>query len=191
MIKPEKYLGVKINKNGVLHFCGADVVRLAEKFGTPLYVMDEEIVRENCKAFRKEFGARYEGKVLIVYATKALSALAVLRLIAEEGLGADASSACEIHGALRAGFPADKIYFHGNFKKREDLQYALKNSVGRIVIDSSEEAELLNSIARHAGKKTSVLLRVTPGIEAHTHHMIQTGKIDTKFGVPLAGGEAF
>ncbi|MEW6203100.1 MAG: diaminopimelate decarboxylase [bacterium] len=191
MIKPEKYPGVSINKKGILHFGGADVVRLAEKFGTPLYVMDERIVRDNCKAFRKEFGARYEGKVLVVYATKALSSLAVLRIVADEGLGADASSVGEIHGALRAGFAADKIYFHGNFKKREDLEYALKNHIGRIVIDSREEAELLNSVARRAGKKAAVLLRITPGIEAHTHHMIQTGKIDTKFGVPLAGGEAF
>lgn len=173
-----------------MHFGGANTVELAKKFGTPLYVLDGGMLRGICRGFNEEFGKRYPGETLVLFATKALSALSVLALAAEEGFGADVASPGELYGALEAGVPKDRIYLHGNFKKEEDIEYALRRGVGRVVVDSDDEVDILDGVAGRLRRKARVLVRVTPGIEAHVHEMVQVGKLDTKFGMPLEGGAA-
>lgn len=189
-VTPERFPGATIDGRGALRFGGADTVELAKRFGTPLYVMDGDMLRGICREFRDEFGKRYPGESLVLYASKALSALAVLRVAAEEGLGADAASPGELYGALKAGMPPERVYLHGNFKKAEELEYALKRGVGRIVVDSDDEAEALDAAAGRLRRKARALVRITPGVEAHVHEMVQVGKLDTKFGMPLQGGAA-
>ncbi|MEW5945896.1 MAG: diaminopimelate decarboxylase [bacterium] len=190
MITPEKFPGAEIDPTGVLRFGGADTLALAKKYRTPLYVMDEDVLRANCREFRRGFEAAYPGETRVLYSAKAMTALEVMRTAADEGLGLDASSMGEVRGALLAGIEPGEIYLHGGFKKEQDLRDALRLGVGTIVLDSRDEALTLERLARASKRKPAVLLRVTPGIEAHTHHFIQTGRLDTKFGVPIAGGAA-
>lgn len=164
-------------------------MELAREFGTPLYVLDEQFLRDNCRQYRRAFMERYD-KALVIYASKALATTAVFRIIEEEGLGLDVVSGGEIFTALEAGFPMEKVYFHGNNKSPQELRLALEVGVGRIVVDNLYEMELLNSIALEMGKKADILIRITPGIEAHTHDYIRTGQIDSKFGLVLSNGQA-
>jgi len=187
-VKVEKYEGASI-KRGKLHFGGANVISLAGEFGTPLYVIDEGVFRDRCRSYREAFESRYS-PVKVLLASKALITLATTRIAREEGLGMDVASIGEMRGALKAGVPAGEMFFHGNFKKEEELEEALRRGIGRIVVDSHTEADTLDSVARRLNVKARVLLRITPGVEAHTHEMIQVGKLDTKFGVPLEGGAA-
>ena len=178
------------NAGGHLTFAGFDVSKLAAKYGTPLYLMDEQRVRDNCRmyadAFRKGFGDK--GKVL--YASKAAAFKQMYRIVAEEGLGADVVSAGEICTAAAAGFPMENVYFHGNAKTDEDIRFAISQHVGYFVADNVEE---LMSISREAGKagvRQKVLLRVTPGIDPHTYAAVNTGMVDSKFGVAIETGQA-
>lgn len=164
-------------------------MELAREFGTPLYVLDEQFLRDNCRQYRRAFMERYD-KALVIYASKALATTAVFRIIEEEGLGLDVVSGGEIFTALEAGFPMEKVYFHGNNKSPQELRLALEVGVGRIVVDNLYEMELLNVIALEMGKKADILIRITPGIEAHTHDYIRTGQIDSKFGLVLSNGQA-
>ncbi|MGB9885921.1 MAG: diaminopimelate decarboxylase [Moorellales bacterium] len=175
-----------INSAGHLVIGGCDTVELAQEFGTPLLVIDEACLRERCRAFRKAFG---EGAV--IYAGKALLMQVICRIVAEEGLGLDVVSGGELYTALQAGFPPERLYFHGNNKTPEELDQALAAGVGRIVVDNFRELELLSALAgRNGHRPVKVLLRLTPGIEAHTHHYIRTGQIDSKFGFVLGNGQA-
>ncbi|MFA6448941.1 MAG: diaminopimelate decarboxylase [bacterium] len=187
-VKVEKYPAAAV-KNGRLYFGGADTVALAKRFGTPLYLFDDATFRGACRAFRKAFESKYED-VMIVFACKANAMLSAMRLAAEEGLGLDVASAGELTGAILAGGDPEKIIFHGSYKKEEEIEMALLAGVGRIVLDSDFEADTVDRVAKRLGVKARVLLRVTPGIDAHVHEMVQVGKLDTKFGVPLKGGEA-
>ncbi|MDN5292719.1 MAG: diaminopimelate decarboxylase [Eubacteriales bacterium] len=180
---------MRINEKGHLEIGGCDTVELAREFGTPLYVLDEQFLRDNCRQYRRAFMERYD-KALVIYASKALATTAVFRIIEEEGLGLDVVSGGEIFTALEAGFPMEKVYFHGNNKSPQELRLALEVGVGRIVVDNLYEMELLNSIALEMGKKADILIRITPGIEAHTHDYIRTGQIDSKFGLVLSNGQA-
>ncbi|MDW8029708.1 MAG: diaminopimelate decarboxylase [Armatimonadota bacterium] len=182
---------MRINENGHLEIGGCDCVELAKKFGTPLYVMDETLIRENCRRYKKAFAQNYPAETRICYAGKAFLNLAMCRLIEEEGLYLDVASGGELFTALQAKFPPERIYMHGNFKSEEELTLAVRHKIGRVVVDCMEELERLNSIAERKGVIAEILLRLTPGVEAHTHEYIRTGQIDTKFGFHIENGIAF
>lgn len=182
-------LTAKIAQNGHLNIGGCDVVELAERFGTPLFVFDEETIRDRCRAYMSAFkkqGLDFE----VIYAAKAFMSIAVIKMIAEEGLGLDVMSGGEIYTALKAGFPADRMYFHGNNKSPDEIELALGVGAGHIVVDSFPELDLLDKMAGDLGKKPNVLLRLTPGILPSTHAYIQTGQQDSKFGFGIEGGAA-
>ena len=181
---------LKVNPNGNLEIGGCDCVALAQKYGTPLYVMDEELIRKNCKTYKNSIEKHYDGNGLVLYASKAFSCKAIYRIVKEEGLGIDVVSGGELYTALSVGFPVEKIYFHGNNKTADELCMALENDIGRIVVDNIYELELLDRLAREYGKRSKILFRIKPGIDAHTHSFIRTGQIDSKFGVALETGEA-
>jgi diaminopimelate decarboxylase len=179
----------RINATGHLEIGGVDTVELARRFGTPLYVFDEAEIRRRCRAVRAAFQREYPD-ALPIYASKAYLDPSVARIVAEEGLGLDVVSGGEIGVAQRAGFPLERAYFHGNNKQREELELALDAGVGHIVIDNFYEIELLEQVAAAKGRRARALLRVSPGVEAHTHDYLKTGILDTKFGFPLATGQA-
>ncbi len=179
-----------INNHNHLTMSGVDVCDIAEKYKTPLYLMDENLIRENCRIYKKALDENYENG-LVLYASKAFSCLYMYKIIMEEGLGVDVVSGGELYTALSAGFPADKIYFHGNNKTPDELEYAISNNVGRIVVDNQYELENIQNIAEKTNKNVSVLFRIKPGIDAHTHEAIMTGQIDSKFGFAIENNEAF
>ena len=164
-----------------MSFYGCDTAKLAEEYGTPLYVVSENFIRERCREMRKDFLQKYEN-TKAVYASKALQVLEVLRIVASEGLGLDVVSGGELYAALQAGFDPALIEFHGNAKSEQELREALEAGVGTIVVDNLSELVLLDELAGEAGKVQSVLLRVTPGVDSHTHEYISTGQLDSKFG---------
>ena len=182
--------GLSVNQAGHLVIGGCDTVELAEQYGTPLYVMDEDIIRANCRAFYHSMEEYYGGNGRVAYASKAFCCMEMCRIVAEEGLGLDVVSGGELYTAKKAGFPMDKIYFHGNNKTLEELRFALREEVGRIVVDNLTELHLLQKAAEQAGKSANIMLRIKPGIDAHTHQFIRTGQIDSKFGFALENGEA-
>ncbi|EGK14160.1 diaminopimelate decarboxylase [Kroppenstedtia eburnea] len=178
----------RINEQGHLEIGGCDTVELAHRFGTPLYVMDETMIRRRIRSFVEAFektGLSYR----MAYASKAFSTLAMCRLVAEEGLHLDVVSDGELYTALKAGFPPERIYFHGNNKTLDELVMALDAGIGRFVADNFTELALLDQLARDRGRRVKVILRTTPGVEAHTHHYIQTGQEDSKFGFDLESGQ--
>ncbi len=179
-----------INENGNLQMGGCDVVEVAKEFKTPLYVMDEATVRDNCRVYLKAMEDYYDGHGRVLYASKALSCKAIYRIMKEEGMGVDVVSGGELYTALSAGFPADKIYFHGNNKTEDELILALESGVGRIIVDNTFELNALNRLAGERGKVAEIFFRIKPGIDAHTHSFVMTGQIDSKFGVALETGEA-
>ncbi len=180
-----------INESGHLTLGGVDAVTLAEKWGTPLYVFDEDNIRNNCRDYVDAFKKHYDGEALVLYASKAFSCKEMYRLVKSEGLGTDVVSAGELYTAVAAGFDAGRIYFHGNNKTEDELEYALRCGIGRIVVDNISELHLLNRIASEMGKTAEILFRIKPGIDAHTHSFIRTGQIDSKFGFALENGEAY
>jgi diaminopimelate decarboxylase len=160
-------------------------VALAAELGTPLYVFDELTLRHKCAEFKGEFGRRYPDTA-VIYAGKAFLNKALLAIIAEEGLGLDVVSVGELGIARAAGFPLERVYFHGNNKSAEELRLALTWQVGRIVVDNFDELAIMGGIAGELGTTAEILLRLTPGVDPHTHKYITTGVIDTKFGFSLA-----
>lgn len=172
----------EINTKGHLAIGGCDTCELAEKYGTPLYVIDEETLRTNCQNYLSSF-QEYFPQVNIIYASKASSVLALLQIIKAEGLGIDIVSGGELFMAQKAGFPRGQIWFHGNNKTEQELKAALDYDIGHFVVDNTYELDLLDKLAKKVNKKANILLRVTPGIEAHTHEYIQTGQLDSKFGI--------
>lgn len=178
------------DEHGALCFAGQSVPALAQCWGTPLYLMDEARIRANCRMYKNAFEAAFCGAALPLYASKACSFKHMYRIMAEEGMGVDAVSCGEIHTALAAGFPAERIWFHGCGKTDEDIRYGLEKGVGCFVVDGVEELEALNAEAGRRGIKQKVLLRVTPGIDPHTYEAVNTGRVDVKFGVPIGTGQA-
>ena len=176
-------------KNGELQLGGVPASALAAEYGTPLYVMEEETVRRNMRAFRSSMEEFY-GEGLVCYASKAFCCKEIYRIADQEGLGADVVSLGELYTAKCAGFPMEKVCFHGNNKSEEELRAALEYGVGRIVADSLSELARLSRLAGEMGRKAPVLLRIKPGVDAHTHDFIRTGQIDSKFGLALETGEA-
>ncbi len=180
----------KINEKGRLEIGGADTVELAKKFGTPLYVYDENHIRNMMRVYRETLQNEYDGNGLVLYASKAFSCMGMYAIAKSEGLGADVVSGGELYTALKAGFPPEKIMMHGNNKLKDELTLAVKSNVGWIVVDSLYEADILNNLAQEAGKVQNILLRINPGVEAHTHSFVQTATPDSKFGFSVADGSA-
>lgn len=184
-----KNLGV--NEQGHLTIGGIDTVSLAKEYGTPLYVMDEDLIRESCRSFKDSIDRYYGGEGLVCYASKAFCCKAMCRIMMDEGIGLDVVSEGELFTAMGVGFPMDKVCFHGNNKTDEELSLAIRYGVGRIIVDNIFELERLNRLAGESGKKVNIMYRIKPGIDAHTHDFIRTGQIDSKFGFALETGEAF
>lgn len=181
---------LKINSAGHLSIGGADTTELAARFGTPLYVMDEQYIRDMCAAYSKAIRTDYGGNGLVLYASKAFSCMAIYRIAEQEGIGVDVVSGGELYTALKAGFPAEKICLHGNNKLATELSLAVERGVGLIAVDSYTELDKLDALCAEKGKRQEILLRINPGVEAHTHRFIQTAKTDSKFGFSVADGTA-
>jgi diaminopimelate decarboxylase len=181
---------LSVNQDGHLSIGGLDALTLAKEYGTPLYVMDENIVRRSCALYRTSIENFYDGNGLVLYASKALCCKEMCRIAKDERLGLDVVSGGEIYTAVSAGFPAEKMYFHGNNKTAAEISYALDCGVGHFVVDNIEELMLLNSLAGEKAKVAAILFRIKPGVDAHTHDFIRTGQIDSKFGFALETGEA-
>ena len=182
-------LGASINSEDHLVLGGCDAVELASEFGTPLYVFDEWTLRTMCRRFRTEFGSRYASS-LVVYASKAFTNPALARLMKEEGLGLDVVSGGELAVAMAVDFPPGLVYFHGNNKAADELRMALDYGIGRIVVDSFQELAALDGLARDRGAVQDILLRVSPGVDPHTHVHTTTGILDSKFGFSIETGDA-
>ena len=181
---------LSVNSAGRLVIGRSDAVLLAVKYGTPLYVIDEDRVRENCRKYvgaLKEHGA--PGSAAL-YASKALCFAGMLKTVYEEGMCADVVSAGELYTALRAGFPAEKLYFHGNSKPDTEIEYAIDAHVGHFIVDSYEELDKIDAYAARKGMKQKIFLRLTPDIDVHTHVKVATGVLDCKFGTPIVTGQA-
>ncbi len=184
------YDHLAVNQKGHLTIGGADTVDLAGTFGTPLYVMDEAAVRTMCRTYRQAALANFGPDALPLYASKALCFTEMYRIAAEEGMGVDCVSGGELYTARHAGFPAERIYFHGNNKTDRDIVDALDMGVGTFVVDNTDELYALDRLAGERNIRQRILLRITPGIDPHTHKAISTGRVDSKFGSPIATGQA-
>ncbi|MET3696174.1 diaminopimelate decarboxylase [Bacillus oleivorans] len=183
------YGNQSINENGHLTVDGLDTIELAEKYGTPLYIYDVGLIRQKARDFQEAFkklGISYQ----VAYASKAFSCIGLIQIVDEEGLSLDVVSGGELYTAIAAGFPPEKIHFHGNNKSDEELMMALEYEIGCIVVDNEYELSRLIQLLNESQKKMQILIRVTPGIEAHTHDYILTGQEDSKFGFDLQNGQA-
>jgi diaminopimelate decarboxylase len=179
-----------VNDKGHLTIGGYDTLDLVKRYGTPLYVMDEDLIRKNCRLYKNSIEKYYDGDGLAIFASKAFCCKTMCKIANEEGFGIDVVSGGELYTAIKAGFPAEKIYFHGNNKTEQEIILALEYGVGRFVVDNLTELETLNILSHAHGKTSNIYFRIKPGIDAHTHDFVQTGKIDSKFGVALENGEA-
>lgn len=177
----------RVNAHGHLEIGGCDTIELARQFGTPLYVMDEACIRQKCRDLRAAYEKRY-ANTLMLFASKAFMNMAICRIMDEEGMGLDLSSGGEAYTAMKAGFPMERTYLHGNNKSIWELELALDAGIGRIVLDNEREMDLLQQVAAARGQVQDVLLRLTPGIKPQTHSYIQTGQIDSKFGLGITTG---
>ncbi len=182
-------IGSNVTSNGHLSISNIDIAELATERGTPLYIFDENTIRTTAKRFKKAFSDRYSD-VQIVYACKAWSNVAILQILAEEGLGFDVVSGEEISTVEAAELNLDKTFFHGNNKSRSELLQAVVAGVGRIVVDNSYELDLLEEVLQETNRTQEILFRVSPGVDPHTHQKTTTGVLDSKFGIPIETGEA-
>lgn len=181
---------LNVNEAGHLTIGSADTVELANTYGTPLYVFDEATIRNTMREYNESIKKFYNGNGLVAYASKAFSCKEIYRIAKDEGCGVDVVSRGELYTAISAGFPVEKVFYHGNNKTVEELVYAIENNVGRIVVDNLTELERISEIAESQKKTVKILIRIKPGIDAHTHNFIRTGQIDSKFGFALETGEA-
>ncbi|PIC71930.1 diaminopimelate decarboxylase [Sporosarcina sp. P16b] len=177
-----------VNENGHLTIGGVDVSELATQYGTPVMVYDTELFKERAQAFKEMFEKK-DIKAQVAYASKAFSSIAIYQLAEQQGLSLDVVSGGELYTAVAAGFPRERIHFHGNNKSREELVYAFEEKIGCIVVDNFLEIDMIKEIADERKQTMNVLIRVTPGIEAHTHDYITTGQEDSKFGFDLKNGQ--
>ena len=181
---------INVNTGGNLTFAGTDTTELASKYGTPLYLMDEDKIRANCRtyvnAMKKAFGSNSQ----VLYASKAASFTRMYEIVKEENMGIDVVSSGEIYTAIKAGFDIKNAYFHSNNKTDSDIAFAIKNGIGYFVVDNEEELYVIDCEAKKAGIVQNILLRITPGIDTHTYEAVNTGKVDSKFGTAIATGQA-
>lgn len=176
--------------DGVLYFGGRNTIELAEKYGTPLYLMDEVRIRQNCREYREALKEAFGEDSIALYASKAASFKRIYEIVKEEGSGVDVVSPGEIYTAVKAGFPMEKAYFQGNNKTDWDIDYAMDCGVGYFVCDNYEEVDAISRIAGEKGVSQKILLRLTPGIDPHTYAAVATGKVDSKFGTAIETGQA-
>ncbi len=176
-------------KDNRLFFSGCDTVELARQFGTPLWVLSEDIVRDKCRRYVGSF-KRHGVKATVAYAGKAFLTTGFCRLLQSEGMGLDVCSGGEVATAVKAGFPMDRVLFHGNNKTPDEIRMGVESGITRFVVDNFHELKLIEDLAGEKGKRISVFLRATPGINTHTHSHIQTGHLDTKFGFGIENGQA-
>jgi len=165
-------------------FSNCDTVELASRYGTPLYVVSEDIIKEKCKILRDSFLSKYNN-TRAAYASKAFLTLSMCKIIEREGLDLDVVSGGELYTAIKAGFPMERVLFHGNNKTRDELELAIENNVGRIIVDNFYELQLINEIGKKHNRISKVQYRITPGVESETHKYISTGQVDSKFGIPI------
>lgn len=178
------------NEQGHLTIGGMDTVELAKTYGTPAYILDEEVIRQNCRTYRKAATEYFGADALPLYASKALCFTGIYKIAAEEGMGVDCVSGGELYTAKAAGFPAERIYFHGNNKTDRDISDAMEMGVGTFVVDNFDELGAVSAEAVRRGITQRILLRITPGIDPHTHRAIMTGNVDSKFGSAIVTGQA-
>ena len=181
---------LSVGANGHLFFAGQDTVELAKKYGTPVYIMDEDKIREKCRAYKKAFQKNFGDKAVPLYASKANCFKRLYEIMTEEGMGIDVVSSGEIYTAVAAGFDMSMAYFHSNNKTDWDIAYAMDNGVGYFVADNYEEVDAVEKEAAKRGIRQKILLRLTPGIDPHTYEANATGKIDSKFGTAIETGQA-
>jgi len=176
--------GFSLNNSGNLEFDQCEIKKLAQKYKTPCYVFSETIIRRKCRQYVNAFSKR-NVDFEVIYAGKAFLVKAMCNILKGEGLSLDVSSGGELYTALSAGFPPEKIFFHGNNKSREEIEFALKEKIGTMMVDSEYELNLIEQIAESLNTKVGIILRVTPGVDTHTHKYIQTGQVDSKFGISI------
>ncbi len=181
---------IAVGADGRLSFAGQSVRALAEEYGTPLYLMDEDRIRHNCRVYLDAFHRCFRPGSMPLYASKANSFRRIYQIMAEEGMGVDVVSAGEIYTAAQAGFDMANAYFHGNNKTPEDIAFSMEQGVGWIVIDCAGELEAVEAEAARRGIRQKALLRITPGIDPHTYEAVATGRVDSKFGTPIETGQA-
>ncbi len=184
------YNNLGINEKGHLTMGGVDTVYLAEKYGTPLYVMDEDRLRENCRCYVNAMTEHFGAGSMPLFAGKALCFKQMYTIWQEEGMGADVVSPGELYTAMAAGFPPERLFFHGNNKTDADIRYGVDCGVGYFIVDNYNELDILNQYAGEKGITQKVLLRITPGIDSHTLEAINTGRVDCQFGSPIETGQA-
>ena len=180
---------MKINSKNHLEIGGVDTVELAQKYGTPVYVYDIARIKEQAYEFKKAFADK-KVTAQVAYASKAFSCLALYQILSKEDVSLDVVSGGELYTAIQANFPSHKIHFHGNNKSAAEIEAALDYRIGCFVVDNFYELELLDKLTRERQQTTEVLIRVTPGVEAHTHEYISTGQVDSKFGFDMNSGQA-
>lgn len=182
---------LNVNEKGHLTISGCDTVELAEAYGTALYVMSEDKIRDTCRRYKSSFDKQYNGNGAPIYASKAFSCKEICRIVTSEGLELEVVSGGELYTALSAGVDPKIIHFQGNNKSMQELEYAIDSGVGDIVVDNLSELRRIEKISADKGIVTRISMRIKPGIDAHTHEFIRTGQIDSKFGFALETGEAF
>ena len=181
---------ISINQKGHLTFAGYDTTGLAQKYGTPLYLMDEDKIREHIREYKTAFEKYFPQGSMPEFASKSFSCKQIYRIMAEEQMNIDVVSCGEIYTAASVGFPMERSFFHGNNKSDGDIRFAIENKVGFFVADSMDEIYAISRIAKQNGITQKILLRVTPGIDTHTHQKISTGNVDSKFGIAISTGQA-
>lgn len=184
------YKNLAINEKGHLTFAGFDTTELANHYGTALMVMDEEVIRSRCREYKAAMGAYLPAGSRPLYASKALSIKRLYEIMAEEDMGVDVVSTGELYTAVRAGFPMENAYFHGNSKTDADISFAMENGIGYFVCDNADELDAIDAEAGRRGIRQKMILRVSPGIDPHTHEKINTGRVDSKFGAAIETGQA-
>ena len=184
------YDHLAVNEQGHLTIGGMDTVELADTYGTPAYIMDEAAIRTQMRTYLTAAHASFGADALPLYASKAFCCTGIYRIAAEEGMGVDCVSGGELYTARRAGFPAERIYFHGNNKTERDIDEAMDMGVGTFVVDNADELLAVEAHAAGRGIMQRILLRITPGIDPHTHKAISTGSVDSKFGSAIETGQA-
>ncbi|MBQ5867951.1 MAG: diaminopimelate decarboxylase [Lachnospiraceae bacterium] len=174
----------------MLHFAGQDTTKLAAQYGTPLYLMDEDKIREKCRAYKHAFEKHFGPSAQPLYASKACCFKRIYEIMREEGMAIAVVSSGEIYTALKAGFDLSQAYFHSNNKTDEDIRFAIENGIGYFVADNEEEVKAVEAEAARKGIRQKLLLRLTPGIDPHTYEAVATGKVDSKFGTAIETGQA-
>jgi diaminopimelate decarboxylase len=184
------YQNLGVNEDGHLTFAGFDTVTLANEYGTPLMVMDENLIRSRCREYKNAMASHLPAGSKPLYASKAFAVKRIYEIMKEENMGVDVVSIGELYTAKMAGFPLENAYFHGNSKTDNDIRFAMEQGIGHFVCDNADELTAIDAEAGRQGKQQKLLLRLTPGIDPHTHEKINTGRIDCKFGAAIETGQA-